>query len=54
MNDLVLDIISIIFNFCPITDKRNLIRTCHTYNKLSKLMPKVEKEFQKMINIQLN
>ena len=44
------DILQLIFNICPITDKRNLIKTCKTCHKLSILMPNIEKDFQKMIN----
>ena len=44
------DILQLIFNFCHITDKRNLIKTCKTCHKLSMLMPNAEKDFQEMIN----
>ena len=47
---LVPDIMQIIFLLCPITDKRNFIRTCKTYSKLSALMPEIERNFQNMIN----
>ena len=47
---LIQDILRIIFEYCPITDKRNLIRTCKLCYKLSFLMSNVEKEFQNMIN----
>ena len=44
------DIIHYIFIICSITDKRSLIRTCHTFYEYSKLMSKIEKEFWKMIS----
>lgn len=44
------DILQIIFNYCPITDKRNFIRTCIFCYKLSVHMPVIEKYFQEMIN----
>ena len=47
---LIQDILRIIFDYLPISDKRNLIRTCNSCYKLSILIPNVEKEFQEMIN----
>ena len=47
---LIQDILRIIFEYCPITDKRNLTRICKSCYKLSILMSNVEKEFQEMIN----
>ena len=44
-----LDIIDLIFFLCSISSKRSFIRTCHRFSKYSTLMPKFEKEFQKMI-----
>ena len=47
---LVQDILQLIFNYCSITDKRNLTRTCKSCYKLSICMRDAEKDFQNMIN----
>ena len=45
------DIALFIFHSLPISDKRNLIRTCNEYHKLTHLMKQIEKDFIKMIDI---
>ena len=44
------DIVRIILNILPITDKRNLIRTCTAYAGLSEIVAQAASDFQKMID----
>ena len=45
MELLPLDIKKIIVDILPIPDKRNLVRSCKTFNQLFPLMKKFEIEF---------
>ena len=50
MNTIPYEITEAIFLLCPISGKRCWIRTCKQYYEFMRLMPEIEKEFQKMIN----
>ena len=47
--DIPSDILHTIFHFLPITDKRNLLRTCKTHDTLHPHLEQALATFQKMI-----
>ena len=51
MELLPLDIKRILVNILPIPDKRNLIRSCKTFNQLYYLMKSYETEFEELLNV---